>query len=80
MNHPLENASPTKSRGRSDWAKGHKAIIGGSIAALDRSYVISLEAVNCQNVETLARQQAEAADKEHVLRAIAWAPPARAQS
>ena len=50
-----------------------KAILGGSIAGLGKSYIIELKATNCQSGETLARQQAEAADKEHVLGALAKA-------
>jgi tetratricopeptide (TPR) repeat protein/predicted Ser/Thr protein kinase len=50
--------------------EGEKAMIGGSIAGLGKSYAIMLQATNCQSGETLARQQAEAEDKEHVLRAV----------
>jgi DNA-binding winged helix-turn-helix (wHTH) protein/tetratricopeptide (TPR) repeat protein len=50
-----------------------KAMLGGSIASLGKSYAIELKAANCQTGATLARQQAEAADKEHVLQAIATA-------
>jgi DNA-binding winged helix-turn-helix (wHTH) protein/Flp pilus assembly protein TadD len=50
-----------------------KALLGGSIANLGKTYVIELKATNCQTGATLARQQAEAADKEHVLQAVAAA-------
>lgn len=50
-----------------------KAMLGGSIAALGRSYAIELKTANCQTGTTLAREQAEAADKEHVLQALAKA-------
>jgi Flp pilus assembly protein TadD len=53
--------------------ENRKAIIGGSIAALGKSYVITLQSTNCRNGETLARVQAEAAGKEHVLGAVAKA-------
>jgi eukaryotic-like serine/threonine-protein kinase len=47
--------------------EGQKATLEGSIAALGSRYLISLQAVNCQTGETLAREQAEASDKEHVV-------------
>jgi DNA-binding winged helix-turn-helix (wHTH) protein/tetratricopeptide (TPR) repeat protein len=50
-----------------------KAMLGGSIASLGKSYAIELKATNCQTGATLARQQADAPDKEHVLQAIATA-------
>jgi DNA-binding winged helix-turn-helix (wHTH) protein/tetratricopeptide (TPR) repeat protein len=50
-----------------------KAMLGGSIAVLGKTYAIELKATNCQTGATLARQQAEAPDKEHVLQAIATA-------
>jgi len=52
---------------------GDKATIAGSIAGLGKSYFIALEAAACQSGETLAREQAEAADKEHVIKALALA-------
>jgi hypothetical protein len=53
--------------------EGEKAMIGGSIASLGKTYAITLQATNCQTGETLAREQVEAEDKEHVLRAVATA-------
>jgi tetratricopeptide (TPR) repeat protein len=50
-----------------------KAMLGGSIASLGKSYVIELKATSCQSGRTLAREHAEAADKEHVLQALAKA-------
>jgi serine/threonine protein kinase len=50
--------------------EGDKAMISGSIASLGKTYAITLEAANCHTGETLAREQAEAEDKEHVLRAV----------
>jgi tetratricopeptide (TPR) repeat protein len=55
---------------------GQKATIGGSIAGLGKTYAIALQAINCQTGETLAREQAEAEDKEHVLKAVAKATTA----
>jgi tetratricopeptide (TPR) repeat protein len=51
----------------------HKAMIAGSIATLGRTYLVTLEAVNCASGENLAREQVEAADKEHVLKALSTA-------
>jgi eukaryotic-like serine/threonine-protein kinase len=53
--------------------EGEKAMIGGAIVSLGKNYAITLQATNCQTGETLAREQVEAGDKEHVLRAIATA-------
>ena len=50
-----------------------KAILGGSIASLGKSYALDLKAVNCESGAILAREHAEAADKEHVLPALAKA-------
>jgi DNA-binding winged helix-turn-helix (wHTH) protein len=50
-----------------------KAMLGGSIANLGKDYVIQLQATNCQTGATLAREQAEAQGKEHVLEALASA-------
>ena len=53
--------------------ENQKATIGGSIASLGKTYVITLESSNCRAGDTLARVQAEAPDKEHVLEAVARA-------
>jgi eukaryotic-like serine/threonine-protein kinase len=53
--------------------ENEKAMIGGSIASLGKTYAITLQASNCQTGEALAREQVEAEDKEHVLRAVATA-------
>ena len=42
-------------------------MIDGSIASLGKSYAIILRATSCEDGETLAREQVEAQDKEHVL-------------
>jgi len=47
-----------------------KALIAGSIAPLGSHYVITLEAINGQNGEVLAREQTEAESREQVLRAL----------
>ncbi len=50
--------------------QGLKAMLTGSIASLGRNYVISLEAVNGQTGDVLAREQGEAEGKEQVLRML----------
>ena len=52
---------------------GLKALISGSIASLGSHYVISLEAINAENGEALAREQAEVERREQVLRALSQA-------
>jgi eukaryotic-like serine/threonine-protein kinase len=49
---------------------GSKAMLKGSIASVGREYVIGLEAINCQNGDTLGSEQAEAVSRENVLRAV----------
>ena len=48
-------------------------MIGGAIASLGKTYAIALQATNCRTGEALAREQVEADDKDHVLRAVATA-------
>jgi eukaryotic-like serine/threonine-protein kinase len=50
--------------------RGIKALLVGTIASLGRNYVITLEAINSQSGEAIARQQAEAEGKEQVLKAL----------
>ena len=50
--------------------QGVKAMLTGSIGSLGSHYVISLDAVNAQTGDSLAREQVEAASKEHVLRSL----------
>ena len=50
--------------------EGGAATIEGAIAKLGTRYAISLQAIACQDGKTLAREQVEAEDKEHVLRAL----------
>lgn len=49
---------------------GAAATVEGSIAGLGKTYAITLQAVLCQNGSTLAREQIQAGDKEHVLQAL----------
>ena len=46
---------------------GSKAMLAGSIASLGSQYVITLNAINCQNGDSLAQEQSQAASKEQVL-------------
>ena len=50
--------------------EGVKAMLTGSITSLGSHYVVTLEAVNAQNGDSLAREQAEAGSKEQVLRSL----------
>jgi len=50
--------------------QGLKVFLAGSINNLGNSYVITLEAVNAQTGEQIATEQAEAASKEQVLKAL----------
>jgi serine/threonine protein kinase/tetratricopeptide (TPR) repeat protein len=52
---------------------GSKAILAGSVSSLGTQYVIGLEAVACSTGDTLAKEQAEAASKEGVLKAMGTA-------
>jgi tetratricopeptide (TPR) repeat protein/predicted Ser/Thr protein kinase len=49
---------------------GSKAVLAGSIASLGSQFVIGLRAVNCHTGESLAREEAQAARKEDVLKAL----------
>jgi len=52
---------------------GAVATIDGSIESLGKNYVIALQATTCQAGATLAREQIQADDKEHVLNALGTA-------
>jgi tetratricopeptide (TPR) repeat protein len=47
-----------------------KAMLEGQIAALGKSYVMTLEATDCSAGESLAREQAQAGSKEGVLQTL----------
>jgi len=49
---------------------GAKAMLEGQIAALGRSYVLTLEATDCSAGESLAREQAQTGSKEQVLQSL----------
>src|SRR6267378_2579414 len=50
--------------------QGLKAMLTGSIASLGEQYVITLEAINAQTSDAIAREQSEAENKEQVLHAV----------
>ena len=50
-----------------------KALLAGSIASLGRSYVLTLEAINAETGDVMAREQAQAPTKEQVLAAMGTA-------
>jgi tetratricopeptide (TPR) repeat protein len=52
------------------------ATIEGSIASLGKSYVVTLQAITCPGGASLAREQVQANDKEHVLSALGSAATA----
>jgi eukaryotic-like serine/threonine-protein kinase len=52
---------------------GSKAIVLGSISNLGGQYVIGVDAVDCSNGDTLAKEQEEAAAKQEVLKAVSKA-------
>jgi eukaryotic-like serine/threonine-protein kinase len=56
--------------------EGAAAIIGGSIESLGKTYVVALQATTCQGGATLAREQIQATDKEHVLNTLGTAATA----
>ncbi|MGA7625564.1 MAG: protein kinase [Candidatus Acidiferrales bacterium] len=56
--------------------EGVAATIDGSIESLGKDYVITLQAITCQDGATLAREQVQAEDKEHVLNALGTAATA----
>jgi DNA-binding winged helix-turn-helix (wHTH) protein/tetratricopeptide (TPR) repeat protein len=49
---------------------GSAAFVEGSIAPLGNQYVLGLRAENCRNGDVLAEEQAQAASKEDVLKAL----------
>jgi len=56
--------------------EGAAATVGGTIASMGKSYVLTLQAITCQDGATLALQQIQAEDKEHVLQALGTAATA----
>jgi serine/threonine protein kinase/tetratricopeptide (TPR) repeat protein len=56
--------------------EGAAATIDGSIGSLGKNYVLTLQAIACQDGATLAREQVQAEDKEHVLKEVGTAATA----
>ncbi len=50
--------------------EGIKAIINGSITRLGNQYIVTLQAQSTSNGDSIASEQAQASDKEHVLTAL----------
>jgi tetratricopeptide (TPR) repeat protein len=50
--------------------EGLKAMLVGSIASLGTQYVVTLEAINAQTGDAIAREQSTATNKEQVLQAL----------
>jgi tetratricopeptide (TPR) repeat protein len=55
---------------------GAAATIDGTIASLGKNYVITLDAITCDTGSTLAREQIQSEDREHVLKAFGTAATA----
>jgi len=53
--------------------EGAARTIDGAIASLGKSYVITLQAISCLDGRTLAREQVQTEDKDHVLKALGTA-------
>jgi predicted Zn-dependent protease len=49
---------------------GSKALLAGSISRLGNEYMVGVEAVNCGNGDTLAKEQSEASSKEDAVRGL----------
>jgi eukaryotic-like serine/threonine-protein kinase len=49
---------------------GSKALLAGSISSLGTQYVIGLSAINCATGDSIAKEQAQAAGKEDVLKML----------
>jgi serine/threonine protein kinase/tetratricopeptide (TPR) repeat protein len=49
---------------------GSQAVVSGSIANLGSQYVVALDAIACNDGDSLAKEHAEAASKEGVLKAL----------
>jgi len=52
---------------------GSKAVLAGSIGSLGQHYAIGLNALNCQNGDSLGSEEAEASNREQVLQSLGGA-------
>ena len=66
---PMEPLTPEVAREMCQRA-GAKAMLGGTIAMLGTSYVVTLNAQNCVSGEVLAEEQVQAGSKEEVITAL----------
>ena len=66
---PDERITPDIARNLCQRA-GSAAVIDGSIAKLEDSYVVGLNALDCRSGENLVREQLTSQDKKHVLAAL----------
>ncbi|MGI8564945.1 MAG: protein kinase domain-containing protein, partial [Pyrinomonadaceae bacterium] len=73
MNRPAESRVTREVAREICERQGIKALIAGSIAPLGGHYVITLEAINAQNGEMLAHQQAQVESREQVLQVLSQA-------
>jgi len=67
MNRPVTDKLDPEAARELCQRAGGKAVLGGSIGRLGSQYVVRLNAVNCLNGDSLARQQAAAGGKDDVL-------------
>jgi tetratricopeptide (TPR) repeat protein len=77
--HPQTTAITPEIAREACLRQGAKATLEGSIASIGSSYLLSLQAVNCQSGATLAREQTEAANKEKVVEVLGKATAAMRQ-
>ena len=70
MNRPAHEKLTQELAGEVCLRTNSKALLSGSISQFGSEYVIGLKAVNCQTGDTLVEEQAKAAAKEKILKAI----------
>ena len=73
MGHPTDQRVTAEVAREICLREGIKALIAASIAPLGSHYVITVEAINGQSGDMLAREQVEAESKEQVLRKLSQA-------
>jgi tetratricopeptide (TPR) repeat protein len=70
MERPADAALPQDVAGELCQRANVRSYIAGSIATLGNQYVVGLKAMNCRSGDVLAQEQATAASKEGVVRAL----------
>jgi len=70
MNHPPDERLSYEVAREVCLRSNSKALLEGSIGSVGSHYLIGLKAVNCQTGDTLASTQAEASDRDHVLKQL----------